>query len=242
MSQKHFVIGSGDLSPKFTHRDAPAELGPVAQYILKLTGKPRPKFCYIGTAAGDEQLMIERFYKACEGHDVEAGHLQLFKKPNHDDIRQFILAQDAIWVAGGSTANLLAVWKVHGLQQILLEAQAQGAVIGGYSAGCVCWSLGGTTDSFGDTPRLLVNKDGAVPYSVCVHYDNEPERRPLYLQLIENGDIPAGYATDEGVSVHFVDGRPFKYITDTPGQAAYYVYKGENGKAAEDKIEPELIS
>jgi peptidase E len=241
MAHKQFVIGSGDLSPQFTYEDSQAELGPIAHYLMKLSGKTHPKICYIGTAAGDSMLWISRFYDACSSHNIEASHLQLFKKPNHEDVRKHLLNQDIIWVAGGSTANLLAVWKVHDLMDILLEAQAQGTILSGYSAGCVCWSVGGTCDSWGDMLRPLINEDGQLPYSMCVHYDNEPRRRPLYLELIKDGTLPAGYATEEGVSIHFIDGKIHKIITDTPGQAAYYVHRDKNHKVIEERLEPELL-
>jgi peptidase E len=241
MAQKNFVIGSGDLSPYFSDEDHPAILGPITDYLLKLSGKTRPKICYIGTAAGDSTLWINRFYEACSTYNVTASHLQLFKKPNYEDVRGHLLDQDIIWVAGGSTANLLAVWEVHGLMEIMAEAQAKGTILSGYSAGCICWSQGGTCDSWGDNLRPIVNKSGMLPYSMCVHYDNEPARRPLYLKLIEKATLPAGYAMEEGVSIHFIDGKVHKVITDTPGQVAYYVHKDEQGNAVEDKIEPTII-
>ena len=242
MSKKQFVIGSGDLSPRFSYKNAKAELGPIADYLISLSDKPKPRISYIGTAAGDSSLWIDRFYEACKGKDLEPGHLQLFKKPNHKDVREFLLQQDIIWVAGGSTANLLAVWEVHGLMAIMQEAQANGTILSGYSAGCVCWSQGGTTDSFGDTPQLLVNEKSLLPYSMCVHYDIEPKRKPLYRRLVKKGKLSAGYATEEGVAIHFIDGKPYKIIADRPGKFAYHVYKAEDGSVVEEKLEPIVIN
>lgn len=241
MAQQHFVIGSGDLSPDFSNDESPARLGPIADYILRQSGKDRPKICYVGTASGDASVWISRFYDACSGHDIEPSHLQLFKKPNHEDVRRHLLAQDIIWVSGGSTANLLAVWEVHGLMKIMKEAQSNGTILGGYSAGCVCWSRGGTTDSWGDDLRPFTNEDSMLEQSMCVHYDNEPKRRPMYLKLVGDGALPAGYATEEGVSIHFIDGKIHKVISDTQGQKAYRVYAGADGKAVEDEIKPELV-
>lgn len=241
MPRKHFVIGSGDLSPGFSYEERPATLGPIATYILKLSGKARPKMCYVGTAAGDSMLWINRFYDATTKHDIEASHLQLFKKPNHENVRDHLLSQDIIWVGGGSTANLLAVWEVHGLMEIMKEAQAGGTILSGYSAGCVCWCKSGTSDSWGDNLRPIENKDSMLPYSMCVHYDNEIKRRPLYLKLIGDETVTAGYALQEGVSVHIIDDKIHKFITDTSGQKAYHVYKDDNGSVVENEIEPELV-
>jgi peptidase E len=241
MIRKQLVIGSCDLSPDFTTTDTKPLVGPIGRYILELTKKPRPKLCLIATASGDSPVWIERFYDACSNIDVRASHLQLFKSPNHEDIKNFLLSQDAIWVSGGSTADLLAVWEVHGLIPILHEAWESGVILSGYSAGAVCWSVGGTTDSFGPNPQPFFNNSSFLPYSIGVHNDVEKLRRPLFNKLVIEEKIPGGYVCDEGVSVHFIGTKVHKVISDTKDKFAYYVYKGSNGELKEEKLIPHII-
>jgi peptidase E len=172
---------------------------------------------------------------------VEAGDLELFKSPNHENIREFLLSQDIIWVEGGSVDNLLAVWEVHGVYETMREAYEKGIILGGYSAGSECWSAGGTTMDLGPEPLPFINKKSLLPFSSGVHYDVDPQRQPLFHQLIKAGKIPAGYATEEGVSIHFVNEKLYKVISDRPEKAAYYIYKDENGELVEERLEPEYL-
>src|SRR4051812_46313941 len=137
----------------FTSRDrneTDYEPGPIFPYAFELArASVRPKVCFIGTATGDAVTPMVTFYAAFAAHDVQASHLALFAMPNVEDVRAHLLSQDVIWVGGGSTANLLAVWRVHGLDRILRECWESGVVLGGVSAGSICWHKGGTTDSFG---------------------------------------------------------------------------------------------
>jgi peptidase E len=124
--------------------------GPLIEHAFELAGSPvRPRLCYVGTATGDSLNGTAGFYRAFAGSDVRATHLELFTMPNVQDIRAHLLAQDVVWVGGGSVANLLAVWRVHGLDEVFREAWEQGVVLAGVSAGSICWHVGGTTDSFG---------------------------------------------------------------------------------------------
>jgi peptidase E len=168
--------------------------------------------------------------------------LELFSLPNHNDLKEYILSRDIIWVGGGSVANLLAVWRVHGLDKILRKAWENGIVLTGQSAGAICWSIGGATDSFGIDLKPVTNALGFLPYSCGVHYDSEERRRPLFQKLIGDDVLPAGYATDDGVNIHFVDTDFYKAVSDTPGKHAYHVFKNEEGTVIEDVIEPELLS
>src|SRR6185437_8479239 len=134
-TQKHILAGSA----AYVEREGILHLGPVICYGLALTGKPMPKLCYLGTAGGDDPLWISNFYTACIGESVAPSHLSLFTMPNVHDVRAHILAQDMLWVGGGSVANLLAVWRTHGLDAIMREAWERGIVLTGVSAGAVCW-------------------------------------------------------------------------------------------------------
>jgi peptidase E len=152
-----------------------------------------------------------------------SSHLTLFPMPNIADIRAHLLGQDVIWVGGGSTANLLALWRLHGLDAILRECWAAGVVLTGVSAGSICWHVGGTTDSFGLPLQPVTNGLGFLPYSNSPHYDTEEERRPLTHRLIGEGTLPDGYATENGTGLVFF-GTELQYaFTEEPGKTAYAI-------------------
>src|SRR5919107_2899957 len=172
--------------------------GPVFDLAVELAGAPeRPKLCYLGTATGDDPVRVAGVYGAFAGSSVQVSHLSLFPMPTVSDLRAHLLAQDVVWVNGGSVANLLAVWRVHGLDEIFPRVWRAGVVLSGVSAGSICWYVGGTTDSFGPELRPVTNGLALLPYGNGVHYDSEERRRPLYHQLIADEVLPAGYATDD---------------------------------------------
>jgi len=173
------------------------------------------------------------------GEAVAASHLQLFTMPNVDPA-EHLLAQEVIWVGGGSVVNLLAVWRAHGLDAIMREAWERGIVLGGVSAGSICWHCGGTTDSFGEL-RAVTDSLALLPFSTCVHYDSEPGRRPLYHELVGAGALPWGYATDDGVAIHYIGAELHRVVADRPGAAAYRVAPAPGGRVIEQRIEPELL-
>ena len=150
-----------------------------------------------------------------------SSHLALYPMPNVEDIAAHLLAQDVIWVSGGSTANLLALWRVHGLDVILRDCWQAGVVLGGVSAGSLCWHAGGTTDSFGLPLRVITNGLGFLPYSNSPHHDAEPERRPLIHALIADGVLPDGYATENGTGLVFVGTDLVEAFTEIEGKVAY---------------------
>ncbi len=238
MQSKHIIAGS---TSGLREEQGIVQLGPVIRYGLHIRGKSNPKLCYLGTAWGDTAEWTAYFYTACLGTDIAPSHLNLFPMPNVLDVRKHLLEQDMIWVGGGSVANLLAVWRVHGLDTIFREAWEKGIVLGGVSAGSICWHTGGTTDSFGVQLRPVTNGLGFLPYSNGVHYDSEEQRRPLFQQLIANGTLGEGYATDDGVALHYIDRQLYKVITDTPEKYAYHVVK-TNGGVQETRLEAELLS
>jgi peptidase E len=214
-------------------------LGPVVRYALSLAQTERPRLCWLGTAHGDNLLGLSGFYGATSGERVEASHLQLFSKPNVDP-RRHLLSQDVIWVHGGSVVNLLAVWRAHGVDAIMREAWERGVILAGISAGSICWHLGGTTDSFGEL-RAVTDGLGLLPFSTSVHHDSEPGRRPLYSALIADGTLPAGYATDDGVAIHYVDEELHRVVADTAGRRAYRVSRSDSGEVVEEPLEPTLL-
>ena len=227
----------GETSPFHRQR------GPLIEYAIELAGFPeRPRICHIGTAQGDSLVGVAGFYRAFAGSDVRSTHLELFTMPNVADIREHLLAQDVIWVGGGSVANLLAVWKVHGVDEILRECWEAGVVLAGVSAGSICWHVGGTTDSFGLRLHAVTNGLALLPYGNGVHYDSEEERRPLLHRLVADETLPTSYATDDGVGLHYDGTELVEAVADREGVAAYRVERGRDGKAVETRIEPRLLS
>ncbi|MGH8894458.1 MAG: Type 1 glutamine amidotransferase-like domain-containing protein [Actinomycetes bacterium] len=217
--------------------------GPLIEHAIELAGAPeRARVCYVGTAQGDSLNGIAGFYRAFAGSDVRASHLELFSMPNVADVRAHLLAQDVIWVGGGSVANLLAVWRVHNLDELMREAWESGVVLSGVSAGSLCWHVGGTTDSFGVDLRPVTDGLAFLPYGNGVHYDSEEQRRPLLHRLVAERSLPTSYATDDGVGLHYDGTELVEAVSDRPGAAAYRVERGPDGEAVETRIEPRLLA
>ena len=198
-------------------------------YALSLVDAERPQVCFIPTASGDEAGYTLQFYKAYNSYGCDPHVLNLFDR-DVEDIRSFLLGMDMVYVGGGSTANLLAVWRLHGVDEALREAWQSGVVLAGLSAGANCWFNSSTTDSF-----LLGKADplndgvGFLPGSFCPHYSSEPDRRPNYLSLVASGQLPAGYACEDGTAVHFV-GTDLHTAVSVDGEAAAYrVIRGDDG-------------
>lgn len=218
--------------------------GPLLHYAIELSGVDgrRPKVCHIDTAGGDQQWFMAAEDEAARIAGVEASHLALFSMPNVEDIEAHLLDQDVIWVNGGSVANLLAVWRVHGLDAIMPRVWQAGVVLAGVSAGSLCWHIGGTTDSYGPELRPVTDGLAMLPYSNGVHYDTEEQRRPVYQKLIADETLPAGYATDDGVGILYRGTTVVEAVTEIPGKGAYHVERSPDGAAVETRIEPRLLA
>jgi len=178
--------------------------------------------------------MLISFYESFAVR-AEPSHI-VFNPWPRGDLREHILAQDAIYVAGGSTANMLAVWRAHGFDQLLREAWDRGVLLCGWSAGMICWFEAGVTDSFG--PQLAGMQDllGFLPGSACPHYDSEDRRRGVYRELVRNG-FPPGYGVDDGAALHFVDAELHEVVAWQDGAQAYRVEPGVEGP-----IEPRMLA
>ena len=188
-------------------------------YVLALTGKPVPKLLYVPTAVAESSEAIVDFYERVRGR-ADLDHLRTFPWPP-SDLRSLILSQDAICVSGGSTANMLAIWRTHGIDVLMREAWEQGVVLFGASAGMICWFESGVTDSFG--PQLEgMDCLGLLAGSACPHYDGEELRRPRYRALVDGG-FPEGIAADDGVALHYAGTELLEVVTCRPGAAAYRV-------------------
>lgn len=201
-------------------------------FILSLTGKARPRVCFVPTASGDDPAYIVSFYDALATRSV-ASHLPLFARRG-EEIGPFLLAQDVIYVGGGNTENMLAVWRVHGVDRALRAAWEAGVVLAGLSAGSLCWFETGTTDSFGTALEPLSGGLGLLPGSHCPHYDGEPNRRPVYQRLIAEG-LPAGYAADDGAALHFVGTELREVVSSRPEAFAWRVELRE-GEVVETRL------
>jgi len=188
-------------------------------HFLRATGKPNPRICFVGTASGDAESARYKFYEAMATLDCRATHLSLVQPPTAD-LAAFVLEQDAIYVGGGNTRSLLALWHEWELDVALRAAYEQGTVLGGISAGMICWFEYGITDS---VPGALspLRCLGWLPGTACPHYDGEAERRPAFHRLLAEGHVPAGYAADDGAALHFVDEALAEVVVARPGAAAY---------------------
>jgi dipeptidase E len=197
----------------------PEQRGFAAE-LVGMTGKERPRACFLPQAANEDSDYIVSFYEAFTPH-AECTYV-VFNPWPEDDWRERIGGADIVFVGGGNTANMLAVWRVYGVPEVLQEAWEAGSVMCGTSAGMICWFEAGVTDSFG--PQLEGMRDGLgfLPGSACPHYDGEELRRPRYHDLLREG-FPGGYAADDGVGLVF-DGPEFaEAIRVLPGKAAYRV-------------------
>lgn len=239
--QSHIVaIGGGSFRP--SKRQGVIEASALLRYTLDLTGQDRPRLGLLATATGDDAEWLLKMYGAFRAWDVEISHLTVFPMPNVEDPREWILSQDAIYVSGGSVANLAALWRLHGLDEAFAEAWRAGVVLSGQSAGALCWHVGGNTDSFGPKLRVWADGLGLLPYSCGVHYDSDPQRRELLHASVASGELPGGYAADEGVALHYVGTEFIQAVSVAPRGSAYRVeHDGQNG-VKEFRIEPRLLT
>jgi len=199
------------------------EAGVLIRFVLGLTGKERPRVCLIPTASAERPELIVTFYEELSGF-AECSHLSFFPWPP-EGLRELVLSQDALFVTGGNTANMLAIWRAHGFDQIVREAWEQGIVLAGSSAGMICWFEAGVTDAFG--PQLDGMRDGLgfLPGSACPHYDGEERRRPVYQELVARG-FPPGIAADDAVALHYVGTELHEVVAARPDARAYRVEPG----------------
>ena len=206
----------------------------LEDFLLELTSVPRPRICYVGTASAQKPEYVEMFYDSFRGRSCEPTHLELFGVP--EEPAAHIAQQDVIYVGGGNTANMLAVWRVHGIDRALREVWDGGGVLGGWSAGANCWFEDSVTDSFGPSLRSLGDGLGFLAGSFCPHYDGEPERRPTYTRLIGEGILPTGYAADDDAAFHFEGTELRELVSQREGARGYHVTP-----EGEEPLEPRLL-
>jgi dipeptidase E len=197
-----------------------AERRRLEDYFLGFAQRERPRVLFVPTAAADAAEPTLNIVSQL-GDRAQVSHLPFFPWPP-PDVREVVLDQDVIFVSGGNTANALAIWRVHGFDEILREAWEAGIVLTGWSAGMICWFDAGVTDSFG--PQLEGMRDGLgfLPGSACPHYDGEAERRPVYTRLVREG-FPPGLAADDCVALRFDGTELAEVVSAREGAGAYRV-------------------
>jgi len=209
------------------------------QYILGLVDKPQPKVCFLPTAGGDSDRYVVKFYSAFLKFPCKPSHLSLFN-PQTLDLRGFLLEQDIIYVGGGNTKNLVALWREWELDRFLKEAWEGETILCGLSAGSLCWFESGVSDYPGNGVLKPLNCLGFLQGSHCPHYDGEANRRPVYHQLVAEGLLPDGYAADDGVGLHFTNETLAKIVSSRPHAKAYRVEQRDES-VQETVLEPTYL-
>lgn len=223
------------------------EFNHLVHHAVELSGSAgrAPRIAHLGTAGGDQRWFAAELDEAARVAGFDLSHLNLFSMPNVEDMERHLLEQDVVWVNGGSVANLLAVWRVHGLDAIFRRVWEAGVVLAGVSAGSICWFRGGTTDSFGPELRAVTNGLALLPYDNGVHYDSEPRRRPLVHRLVADGTLGETHCTDDGVGLVYRGTSLAEAVTEVPGKLAYRVTAragdGPEAVAHEEPIEARYL-
>lgn len=211
-------------------------------YILSLTGVDRPRVCFLPTASGDADHYIVRFYRRFAPR-CEASHVSLFRRDQgtagvEDHLAAHLLAQDLVYVGGGNVLSMLGAWRAYGLDAILRKAWRRGVVMCGPSAGSLCW-FDQALSAFHGAPRV-VRGLGLLPYSNCVHYDAEPERRAEYHRFVADG-MTAGFAAEDGVALHFRGAALARVVSSRPDGAAFFVEPSHESDAGVRETRLEAI-
>ena len=211
------------------------------KYTAKLTGKKKPKICFLPTATGDALWYINYWYELCHNIEVEPHVLKVWISTSSQDwaFEDMLLEMDAIIVGGGNTLNLMTLLKAHELDNVFKKAYDKGIVLAGGSAGSICWFNGGFSDS---RPKELTFVAGFnfLPFSNCPHYHSDPSRRPLFHHNIANGILTDGYACDDLSGIVFENGKPVKAMSIDEENHSYYVYK-KGDEVIEERLESELV-
>lgn len=208
----------------------------LIKYFLSLTQKKKPRVCFIGAAHGDAEAGRLRFYAGFGQFNCTPSHLPLFARTPRE-LESFVLEHDAIYVGGGNTRSMLAVWREWGLDAHLRKAWQRGVVLGGASAGSICWFEQGVTDSVAGSLTAMACL-GFLSGSNCPHYDSEALRRPTYRKFVASGKIADGVAADDGTALHYVDGKLLRVVASRPRAKAFRLTR--SGKRVVEKTIPTL--
>jgi dipeptidase E len=210
----------------------------LTRYAFGLLARKRPRVLFVPTASGDDAALLLCFYRAFAGVDCEPSHLALFDR-TVADLDGHVSGQDLVIVGGGNTANMLAIWRLHGMDRALRRAYAEGVTLSGWSAGCLCWFEGGITDSF--SPDLDPLKDGLalIKGTSCPHYDSQDRRRPTYHAAVRDGLAP-GVALEDGVVARYEDERLVEIVTARAGGRAFSIDAAGERPLAVRALEPSM--
>jgi len=184
-------------------------------------------------------VYIDRFYRAFNRYKVKPSHLSLFQPPTND-LRDFIMDKDVIYVGGGNTKNMLLLWRAWDIDRLLKEAYDHGIVLAGISAGAICWFEQGLSDSIPSTLTALEGL-GLIKGSFCPHFDREPERQPVFRKLILAEQLRPGFAVENDVALHFVNNKFYASVSARKSAPAYFIEK-KRGHISESELHPKLLS
>jgi dipeptidase E len=204
-------------------------------YVTAATGVERPRVCFLPTASGDADHYVVRFYRAFSACRCEPSHISLFRRETGvGDPRAHLLAQDLIYVGGGSVVSLLGTWRAHGIDLALREAWEAGVVMCGGSAGSLCWFSHAVSGFHEGAPRGVQGM-GFLPWSNAVHYDEEAGRREAFHQAVIDGR-PTGYAAGDGAALHFVGTELAEVVSSRLDARAVHVSSDGRGGATEREL------
>ena len=213
MKKQIIAIGGGGFG-----RDPGKKI--IEKYILEQSSAKRPNICFIPTATGDNEAYKVNYYSTFSKLNCSPVHLDFFKRT--PDLEELIKHQDIVFVGGGNTKSMMAVWKDWGLDIILKEAYEKGVIMCGVSAGAICWFKEGVTDSWSEELKIM-DCLGFVKGACCPHYDEEPLRRPSLSKFLKEGVMESCYAIDGGCALHIEDEEEYKAVVFAKEKNAYYV-------------------
>ena len=218
MNKNIVAIGGGGFG-----RDISSLL--LEKYILSISKKDCPKICFLPTATGDDDTYIVRYYSVFTRLKCTPTHIEFFKRTLN--IRNHILNQDIIFVGGGNTKSMLAVWRDWDMDNILKQAYNQGIVMSGVSAGAICWFTNGVSDSWDNELKIIPCLD-IIKGTCCPHYDEEADRIPFVKKILKDQIISSCFSIEGGSALHFIDGKPFKNVSFKNNKMSYNVYYEKN--------------
>ena len=218
MTKNIIAIGGGGFG-----RDISSCL--IEKYILSLSKRDCPRICFLPTASGDDDTYIVRFYSVFNRFNCIPTHIEFFKRTI--DLNDHIMNQDIVFVGGGNTKSMLAVWSDWDMNNILMNAYKKGIIMSGVSAGAICWFKNGITDSWGDQLHYLPCLD-FITGTCCPHYDEEPDRIPFVNKILREKKINNCISIEGGAALHFIDGSPFKNVSFKNNKNSFNVYLDNN--------------
>ena len=231
MKKQIIAIGGGGFGR------SPGE-GVIEKYILDQSDKEKPRICFIPTATGDNEAYKVNYYSTFSKLNCSPVHLDFFKRT--PDLEELIKHQDIIFVGGGNTKSMLAVWKDWGLDLILKEAYERGVIMCGVSAGAICWFEEGVTDSWSEELKVM-DCLGFVKGACCPHYDEEPQRRPSLSKFLTEGVIQSCHAMDGGCALHIENEQEYKAVVFAKDKNAYFVDSGNDQVKEEPYLRTEIF-